>query len=213
MKRISMALLAIMLFVGIGQTAAQVRAIFVGDSITRIFNDQSADWFSENNFGRHGYDGRTTSWMLQNFKDGVLNKNPQCIVIGAGTNDIARNDDNTAHVSVDHIFANIVTMVEQAQAAGIKVIITTVMPAEKYWFAPASVGSVANIIPRLNNKLEEYAATHECGWVDYYSMFATATGKFDERWSYDDCHPHTETTTTAAVMRGLVGAAIDEMLN
>ncbi|MBR2442730.1 MAG: acylhydrolase [Rikenellaceae bacterium] len=211
MKRISMALLAIMLFVGIGQTAAQIRVVFVGDSITRIFNDCNADWFAENNFSRHGYDGRTTSWMLKGFKEGVLDKNPQCIVIGAGTNDIAQNDG--VFVSVDHIYANIVSMVEQAQAAGIKVIMTTVMPSEKYWFAPASVGTVANIIPRLNNKLEEYAGTHNCGWVDYYSMFATETGKFDERWSYDDCHPHDKKLSTTHVMRELVGSAIDAMLN
>lgn len=210
MKRISMVLLAMMLFLSVGQTMAAVRVIFVGDSITRIFNDQNADWFAENNFGRHGYDGRTTSWMLAGFQDGVINQKPECIVIGAGTNDIARNDDNNVHVSVDHIFANIVTMVEQAQAAGIKVILTTVMPAEKYWFAPASVGTVANIIPRLNNKLEEYAATHNCGWVDYYSMFATQTGKFDPRWSYDDCHPQNE---TCHIMRELVGAAIEAKLN
>jgi hypothetical protein len=209
MKRISMALLAIMLFVGIGQTAAQVRAIFVGDSITRIFNDQSADWFAENNFGRHGYDGRTTGWMLQNFQSGVLDKKPQCIVIGAGTNDIGRVD---GYVAVDHSFANIVTMVEKAQAAGIKVILTTVMPGERYGFA-RDVPNVPVMVACLNNKLEEYAATHDCGWVDYYSMFAATSGKFDERWSYDDCHPHQEPTTTAAVMRGVVGAAIEAKLN
>ena len=129
MKRISMALLALMLLVGVGQTVAQVRVVFVGDSITRIFNDCNAEWFTENNFSRHGYAGRTTSWMLKGFKDGVLNKNPQCIVIGAGTNDIAQNDN--VFVSVDHIYANIVNMVEQAKAAGIKVIMTTALNEEK----------------------------------------------------------------------------------
>ena len=210
MKRISMLLLAMMLFVSIGQTVAAVRVVFVGDSITRIFNDQNSDWFTENGFTRHGSDGKTTSWMLKNFNDGVLSKSPECIVIGAGTNDIAQNDG--VFVSVDHIYANIVNMVEQAQKAGIKVILTTVMPSENYWFSEKT-GNVANIIPRLNNKLEEYANTHDCGWVDYYSMFATATGKFDERWSYDDCHPHTEGNTTCRVMRELVGAAIEAKLN
>lgn len=205
MKKLAMALLGVMLL-GAAQLTAGPRVVFMGDSITRLWGSNRGSWFTENNFVCKGYDGQTTRNMLQRFQADVIDAAPQVVVIGAGTNDIAKNED--VFVSVEQIAANIIKMAEMAQNAGIKVIMTTTMPSNYYWFATDV--KPANIVPRLNNLLEEYAYTHDCGWVDYYSMFVMENGRFDPRWSYDDCHP---SEGTYDVMEQALMPVLEPMLN
>lgn len=208
MKRFTMALLALVLTLGVAQSSAAVRVVFMGDSITRLFGSNRPKFFSENEFSCKGADGQTTKTMLGRFQNDVINAKPEVVVIGAGTNDIAKNDG--AYVLVEQIYANIVKMAEMAKEAGIKVVLTTTMPAEAYWFGKDGYTKPTIAVPRLNNMLMEYAANNDCGWIDYYSMFATPTGKFDERWSYDDCHPQ---EWTYDVIIETIMSVLEPMLN
>lgn len=208
MKKIAKALLGLVLVMSSVQLMAGPRVVFVGDSITRLWTSNSqATFFDKNNFVRVGSDGKTTRNLLEVFDKDVVGQSPKVVLIGLGTNDIARNEDT--FVTAEQVAANIILMAEKAKAAGIKVVLTTTMPSEGYWFCDYDV-KPANIVPRLNNLLEEYAATHDCGWVDYYSMFATESGRFNDRWSYDDCHPR---PGTYALMEELVMTVLEPMLN
>ncbi|MBQ8864116.1 MAG: acylhydrolase [Rikenellaceae bacterium] len=212
MRKLAMAMLSLVLLVGAAQLSAGPRVVFMGDSITRLWGSNDATFFTENNFVCRGIDGQTTRQMLARFQSDVIDAAPQVVVIGAGTNDIAQNEKDEAEkpifVTIEQIAANIFKMAEMAQAAGIKVILTTTMPSNYYWFSTEV--KPADMLPRLNNLLEEYAATHECGWVDYYSMFHTETGRFDERWSYDDTHPSAHTYD---VMQQALMPVLEPMLN
>ena len=206
MKKIAMALLGLMLCMGSAQLVAGPRVVFMGDSITRLWGSNAPSFFTRNNFVCKGYDGQTTRNMLVRFKSDVIDQAPQVVVIGAGTNDIAKNEG--VFVSVEQIAANIFKMAEMATEAGIKVVMTTTMPSSSYWFDDSGT-QPANIVPRLNNLLQEYAAQNGHEWVDYYSMFLTETGKFDERWSYDNCHP---TAHTYDVMEQSIMTVLEPML-
>jgi hypothetical protein len=60
MKRFTMALLALVLTLGVAQSSAAVRVVFMGDSITRLFGSNRPKFFSENEFSCKGADGQTT---------------------------------------------------------------------------------------------------------------------------------------------------------
>ena len=104
-------------------------AVFMGNSITDNWARMHEAFFTENNFVGRGISGQVTAQMLVRFRPDVLNLHPKVVVILAGTNDIARNDK---YVPVEHIAGNIISMVELAQAHGIKPIILSILPAAEY---------------------------------------------------------------------------------
>ena len=57
--------------------------------------------------------------------------------------------------------------------------------------APTSI-KPTNLIPRLNTLIEEWAAEHDCPYVDYYSLFVQSNGSLDSKFSGDNCHPYLE---------------------
>lgn len=185
LKRLLTVMLGAMLCITSVECVAATKVVFMGDSITELWGRYAPGFFTSNDYVCSGISGQTTKTMLGRFTTDVINRNPQVVVILAGTNDIARNDGY--FVSMEQIFSNIVRMAEMAKAKNIKVILCSVVPSSGYaWTASIKP---ANLVARLNTLLEEYAATHDCGWVDYYSMFATADGSIDSKFSSDGCHP------------------------
>ena len=115
---------------------------FLGDSITRRWgaNDYPeflANW-NTNFFGWNAADFGWGAdkiehilWRLENGElDGV---NPKVIVILAGTNDIA---GNTGPSTLEMIEDNLASMTELAQANGIKVVLSSVLPVFDYPWKP-----------------------------------------------------------------------------
>lgn len=189
LKRICMALLAVVMCAAVQNvSAANPRVVFMGDSITEGWGGKVPSFFTNNNFLCKGISGHTTGDMLARYTSDVINKKPQVVVILGGINDIAQNDN--VLVTPEQICQNIIDMAEMAKNKGIKVVLCSVLPSSNLWWS--GKGEPAKSVPRLNSLIQEYAYTHDCGFVDYYSLFVQENGSLDPKFSSDDCHPFLE---------------------
>ncbi len=167
--------------------ASERKVVFMGNSITDGWVRLDSSFFKTNGFVGRGISGQVTSQMLVRFRQDVLELKPQVVVILAGTNDIA---ENQGPISLENIFGNIVSMAELAKANGIKVIISSVLPASEYPWRP---GKQPNIkIPQLNAMLESYAKKNKIVYADYFKKMTNSNNGLDKELSGDGVHPTLE---------------------
>lgn len=175
------------------------RVVFFGNSITEGWPRTHAEFFTDNNFVGRGISGQTTYQFVLRFIEDVINIKPALVVINAATNDVA---ENTCPYNEERSFNNIVAMVQMAQANGIKVILTSTLPAAKFGWAPQITGA-SDKIASLNKRIKDYADKHDIPYVDYYS--ALVNGKpdraLDPAYSGDGVHPNAE---GYKIMEGLI---------
>ena len=115
------------------QVEVRPDAVFMGNSITEGWAYQDPEFFKQNNFVGRGISGQTSAQMLCRFRPDVLAHNPKCVVIMAGTNDVA---ENNGYISHENILNNIISMVQLAQANDIKVILCSVPPTSVFGWRP-----------------------------------------------------------------------------
>ncbi|WP_448672870.1 MULTISPECIES: SGNH/GDSL hydrolase family protein [Chitinophagaceae] len=163
---------------------SQRKVVFMGNSITEGWYNQDSAFFKNNGFIGRGISGQVTSQMLVRFRQDVLNLQPQAVVILAGTNDIAGNNGS---ISLENIYGNIVSMAELAKAHGIKVFISSVLPAAEYPWSPGKEPNVK--IPQLNKMLAGYAQNNNIVYVDYFKKMVNAQNGLDKDLSHDGVHP------------------------
>lgn len=109
------------------------KVVFMGNSITEGWANQHPDFFEKNGYIGRGIGGQTSYQFLLRFREDVISLSPSIVVINAGTNDVA---ENTGPYNEDYTFGNIASMVEMAQANGIKVILTSTLPSAKFGWNP-----------------------------------------------------------------------------
>lgn len=174
------------------------RVVFMGNSITDFWPDHHPEFFSENGFVGRGISGQTSYQFLSRFREDVINLHPAVVVINAATNDIA---ENTHPYNPDRTFGNIVSMVELAQANGIKVVLSTTLPAGSFGWNPA-IKDGPEKISALNQRLRTYAEEHGIPFADYYSHLLAPDGRsLDKRYSEDGVHPN---SAGYEVMEGVI---------
>ncbi len=162
------------------------KAVLFGDSITRNWAGLDQAWLDEHHFVGRGISGQTTMQMLPRFRSDVIELHPEYAVILAGVNDIARNN---GYISVEHIFGNLVSMVELARANGIKPVMCTLCPAREIgWHR--RVGDPRPQIAQLNELIKAYAAEQGIPLVDYNSVMCGPDGAMDPRYEQDAVHPN-----------------------
>jgi hypothetical protein len=105
------------------------RVVFMGDSITDGWGRRYGKFFPGKPYINRGISGQTTPQMLIRFRPDVIALKPKAVVILAGTNDIV---GNTGPSTLEIIEDNLATMTELAQANGIKVVPSSVMPTCDY---------------------------------------------------------------------------------
>lgn len=159
-------------------------AVFMGNSITDGWYARDTTFFRDNNYVGRGISGQVTSQMLCRFQNDVIELHPQCVVILAGINDIARNN---GEIKVENIFRNIKSMCQLAVCNGIEVVICSTLPCSRVGWRPEV--SPAESVRRLNALLKAYAAENEFVYVDYYSRMADENGGLPAELSDDGCHP------------------------
>ncbi|MCJ2184960.1 GDSL-type esterase/lipase family protein [Novosphingobium sp. 1949] len=142
---------------------ARPRIVLLGDSITQGWFDLDRAFFTPGRIGR-GIGGQTTSQMLLRFRQDVIDLDPDVVQIMAGTNDIAAN---TGPMTDEQIEGNIRSMVELAQAHGIRVILASIPPADQFPWRPGL--DTGPRIVRLNAWLKAYAAKTGSTYADYWS--------------------------------------------
>lgn len=180
------------------------RVVFMGNSITIGWLNKRPEFFEGKPYINRGISGQTTPQMLLRFRQDVIDLNPKVVVILAGTNDIA---GNTGPSTPKMILDNIKSMAELARANGIKVIISSVLPAFDYPWKPGL--NPNEKIPALNKLLKEYTEANGHIYLDYYTAMADDRNGLPKKYADDEVHP---TAAGYAVMEPLVEAAINKAL-
>ena len=188
------------------QSSKENRVVFMGNSITEGWVKQHPDFFKDNNFVGRGISGQTTYQFLVRFRNDVIDLEPAVVVINGGINDIAEN--NYAY-NEDLTFGNLVSMAELANANGIEVVMTSLVPSNRCGWRP-QITDVAEKVASLNKRIEQYARENGYAYVDYFTpMVVAETGALDPAYSNDGVHP---TSNGYLVMENVVLPVIQETL-
>ena len=180
------------------------RVVFMGNSITDEWIKISPDFFKGKSYIDRGIGGQTTPQMLVRFRADVIKLQPKVVVILAGTNDIA---GNTGPSTLEMIEDNLTSMTELAKANHIKIILCSVLPANKYPWKPEV--KPADSIIALNGWIKAYAAAKKFLYVDYYSSMVDEKKGLKTELSKDGVHP---TIEGYKIMEGLVEEGIKKVL-
>ena len=182
--------------------AGQPRVVFMGDSITEGWVGKMPQFFVPGRVGR-GISGQTTSQMLLRFRQDVIDLHPAVVQIMAGTNDIAGNTGPTTDAKVQ---ANIMSMVELAQAHGIRVILASIPPADHFEWKPGL--KPAPRIAAMNAWLKDYAKRVGATYADYWSALHVGDA-LNPAFGTDGVHPN---EAGYAAMAPVANAAIKQAL-
>ena len=180
------------------------RVVFMGNSITIGWLQKRPEFFKNKPYINRGISGQTTPQMLLRFRQDVVALQPKVVVILAGTNDIA---GNTGPSTLTMIVDNIKSMAEIAKANGIKVILSSTLPAYTYPWNPKI--KPAEKIIALNKRIKEYATKNNCIYLDYFSAMVDHRNGLPKKYANDEVHP---TAEAYAVMEPLVEKAIEKAL-
>ena len=181
------------------------RVIFMGNSITIGWIEKHPDFFRDKPYINRGISGQTTPQMLVRFRADVIHLQPKVVVILAGTNDIA---GNTGPSTLEMIEDNIASMAELANANGIKVILSSVLPAFDYPWKPGL--QPAEKIVALNTWIQKYCTEKGFIYVDYFNAMADERHGLKAELTYDGVHPN---LAGYQVMEPLVEKAIQKALS
>jgi len=180
------------------------RVVFMGNSITDAWINVDSAYFAGKPYYDRGIGGQTTPQMLVRFREDVIELKPSVVVILAGINDIA---ENTGPNKLENVFGNIVSMVQLAHNAGIKVVISSVLPANHFPWRPSIVPTEKVIA--LNKMLKDYADKTGVVYLDYYSKMVDSEKGLPKNLSNDGVHP---TLEGYRIMEPLAEKAIAEAL-
>lgn len=181
------------------------RVVFMGNSITEGWVRIHPGFFKDHGYIGRGISGQTSYQFLVRFRQDVINLAPKLVVINAATNDVA---ENTGPYNEEYTFGNIISMVELAQANGIKVILTSTLPAAAFGWN-ASIKDALQKIAALNARIKKYAKAHKIPYVDYYEKMVVDGGALNPSYTKDGVHPTAEGYT---VMEELIEKAINKAL-
>lgn len=185
-------------------TAKAPSVVYMGDSITDFWINNDPAFFAGKFYYDRGISGQTTTQMLVRFRDDVINLKPAVVVILAGINDIA---ENNGPIKLEAVFGNIQSMAILAKAAGIKVVLSSVLPAFDFPWRPGM--EPAPKVIYLNSLIKDYADKNNMVYLDYFSAMADERKGLPKSLSGDGVHPN---LAGYKVMEPLAEKAIAEAL-
>ncbi|MEO1010140.1 MAG: SGNH/GDSL hydrolase family protein [Bacteroidota bacterium] len=180
------------------------RVVFMGNSITIGWLKSRPDFFKNKPYVNRGISGQTTPQMLLRFRQDVIGLQPKVVVILAGTNDIA---GNTGPATLNMILDNIISMIQLAEANGIKTVLCSTLPAHDYPWKPGM--EPAKKIPALNQMIQTYAELNNIIYLDYFSAMVDDRNGLPKEYAEDGVHP---TKEGYVIMEPLVENAIQTAL-
>lgn len=184
--------------------ANENRVVFMGNSITIGWEKTDPAFFEGKQYINRGISGQTTPQMVLRFKQDVIDLKPKVVVILAGTNDIA---GNTGPMTLEQTRDNIIAMAQLAKANGIKVVISSIVPAFDYPWRPGL--EPAGKIVAINKMLKEYATKNNIVYLDYFSAMVDDRNGLKKELGNDGVHPN---LAGYKIMEPLVEMAIAEAL-
>ncbi len=189
--------------------SSEDRVVFIGNSIISSWAPHFAGMFPGKPYINRGISGQTTPQILVRFRQDVIALKPKVVVILAGTNDIA---GNTGPSSLEMIEGNLMSMVDLAKANGIRVVLASVLPADRYKWKPEL--RPADTIVALNAWMKQYAAREGIVYLDYHSAMANEAHGLRADLSPDGVHPNEAgyrlmaPMTDSAIHAALTGALV-----
>lgn len=188
------------------KSATPVKAVFMGNSITQMWAEMRPDFFKDNRYVGRGIGGQTTPQMLSRFRADVVALKPQVVVINGGINDIATN---SGPYDFELTFGSLQSMAEIAHAGGIKVVLTSVLPAAKIPWRD-EISAVPEKVDRLNAAIKAYCADKGFSYVDYSTQLAGRDGSKGMAAQYTTDGVHV-TAAGYKVMEKMVKQTIDSL--
>ena len=180
------------------------RVVFMGNSITDGWIRSNPEYFEGRPYVDRGISGQTTPQMLVRFKADVIDLKPKVVVLLAGINDIA---GNTGPSTLEMIEDNLSGMATLAKANGIKVVMSSILPAFDFPWKPNM--EPAEKVVKVNAWIKDYAAKNGMIYLDYFTAFADERKGMPAKYSKDGIHP---TKEGYLVMGPLADAAIAKAL-
>lgn len=181
----------------------EYRVVFMGDSITDAWGRAVGKFFPGRPYVNRGISGQTTPQMLIRFRPDVIALKPEVVVILAGTNDLA---GNTGPETLEEIEGNLASMSQLAQANGIRVILSSVLPVCDYLQPQTPRRPPAKIVA-LNAWLKDYCARNGYIYLDYYSAMLDENNMLRKELTLDGLHPN---SAGYDVMAPLASRAIEK---
>jgi len=181
------------------------RVVFMGDSITDAWIRKQPAFFSGKPHFDRGISGQTSPQMLIRFRPDVIDLKPKVVVILAGTNDLAAN---TGPMTPEETLGNLISMTELAKANGIRVVLSSVLPATVFGWR-REMGNPAERIVALNAMIKDYAEKNGCVYLDYYPAMVNEEGGLKKEYAQDAVHPN---EAGYDVMAPLAGKAVAQAL-
>ncbi|MBQ9820734.1 MAG: hypothetical protein IJM58_01285 [Muribaculaceae bacterium] len=163
-----------------------VKVVMMGNSITEFWEELHPQFFKDNGLVGRGIGGQVSSQMLARFRQDVINLHPLIVVINCGTNDIA---ENNGPYDEDITMDNIESMTELAKAHGIQVVLSSVLPTDRFSWNPR-VKDVALKIRNLNQRIIEYCDSNHIPYIDYYRSMTTDAVSMIAGYTDDGVHPN-----------------------
>lgn len=180
------------------------RVVFMGNSITEGWKRAHPEYFESNPYVCRGISGQTTPQMLIRFRQDVVALEPTAVVILAGINDIA---GNTGPSTLEMIMDNLKSMTEIAMANDIKVVLCSVLPANRFSWQPEI--KPADDVIKLNNMIKAYAKSQKIHYVDYYSAMVDDAKGLKAELGHDGVHPNLD---GYKIMEPILGDVLNKIL-
>ncbi|WP_088309148.1 GDSL-type esterase/lipase family protein [Novosphingobium sp. B 225] len=178
--------------------------VFIGDSITEGWSRFTPGLFTGGIVNR-GISGQTSPQLLLRFMADVIALKPRVVHLMIGTNDIAGNTGPTTPVAYQN---NVRAMVTLAKAAGIRVILGSIPPADRMSWRPEV--KPAPRIAELNRWLKDYAKEQQLTFADYHAILSGPNGELRTEFGRDGVHPE---AAGYAVMEPVTRAALAAALS
>ncbi len=160
-------------------TGKQVRAVFIGDSITELWQVADPALFGADVVNR-GLGGQVSAQVLLRFYQDAIGLKPRVIHLMVGVNDISRSRSPSG---VEGIRNNIRAMADIAQANGIPMIIGSITPVRN-----SDDGQQAVRIAEFNRWLRAFAAERSLVYADYHGTLAQPSGEICDAFTTDGLH-------------------------
>lgn len=175
-------------FTYLNQSAEHEQVVFIGDSITEIYNigDLYAGYTKSTGkiVYNRGISGDTSNRLLERLYNNALNIKPSHLVILIGTNDIALQIPNST------IADNVRAMLETAKekSPDTKVILQAVYPTNKEMKDSTAGLRKNSVIAELNLLLQKISVNYGAEWIDLTKALSDDKGNLKEEYCYDGLH-------------------------
>lgn len=175
-------------FTYLNQFVKRGQTVFIGDSITEIYNLKDLYWQYEEEHNTHVYNrgisGDTSDRLLERLHDNALIIEPEILVVLVGTNDLGAGFK--PEFTVENIGRIIDCCREECPKA--KIIVQSVYPVNRS-ISPAMVGRRKNSdIIYINEKLRELCEERRVIFADIHPCLCNGKGTLNKDLTYDGLH-------------------------